>query len=254
MQSPLIVAPLQTTLQVLGSVDPAFGAAMAVDQSMLAHMMPNSFQHYLLGIFAVANNIPALGPFLELTTPLSRSQSRHVIQVATATSFVIMLSTFFLGSIVLRFFGISVSAFQIAGGLLLGASGLSMLHAGDQRGASEKQLNTTGVNLGQITSTAVVPISLPLTTGAGTMSTITVYADAVSSSLQRLELLAAILVMVVLIGLMFSFAAKLTDWLGAVGMTVLIKVMGMFTLAIGIQFIVTGVSTILEHIPLNSTI
>ncbi len=37
-------------------------------------------------------------------------------------------------------------------------------------------------------------------------------------------------------------------------MTVLIKVMGMFTLAIGIQLIVTGVSTILEHIPLNSTI
>jgi len=40
----------------------------------------------------------------------------------------------------------------------------------------------------------------------------------------------------------------------AMGMTVLIKVMGMFTLAIGIQFIVTGVSTILEHIPLNSTV
>lgn len=42
------------------------------------------------------------------------------------------------------------------------------------------------------------------------MSTITMYADAVSSSLQRLELLAAILVMVVLIALMFSFAARLT--------------------------------------------
>jgi multiple antibiotic resistance protein len=66
-----------------------------------------------------------------------------------------------------------------------------------------------------------------------------------------MELLAAILVMTVLIALMFGFAARLTQWLGHVGMTVLIKVMGLFTLAIGIQFIVTGCSTILEHIPLQ---
>ena len=50
---------------------------------------------------------------------------------------------------------------------------------------------------------------------------------------------------------MFRFAALLTKWLGHVGMTVLIKVMGLFTLAIGIQFIVTGTSTILEQIPLR---
>jgi len=224
---------------------------MAVDQSLLAHMMPNTFQHYLLGLFAVANNIPALGPFLDLTGAVPRSQSRHVIRVATATSLLIMLSTFFIGTAVLRFFGISVSAFQVAGGLLLGASGLSMLHAGEPSGAREKQVDTARINPGQITSTAIVPISLPLTTGAGTMSTITVYPDSASSVGERIELLAAILVMTVLIGLIFAFAAKLTQWLGHVGMTVLIKVMGVFTLAIGIQFIVTGVTTILQHVPLE---
>jgi len=67
---------------------------MAVDQSLLAHMMPNTFQHYLLGLFAVANNIPALGPFLDLSAAVPRSQSRHVIRVATASSLLIMLSTF----------------------------------------------------------------------------------------------------------------------------------------------------------------
>lgn len=139
-----------------------------------------------------------------------------------------MVSSFLFGTAVLRFFGIGVSAFQIAGGLLLGASGLSMLHTDGPSGASEKKVDTSRINPGLITSTAIVPISLPLTTGAGTMSTITVYADAVTSVSQRIELLAAILVR-----------------------TVLIKVMGLFTLAIGIQFIVTGCSTILEHMPLQ---
>lgn len=224
---------------------------MTADPSVLAHTMPNSFQHYMLGLFAVANNIPALGPFLDLSMALPRSESRHVIKVATLTSLLIMVSTFFLGTAVLRFFGIGVSAFQIAGGLLLGSSGLSMLHNDDPSGAREKQVDTTRINPSQITSTAIVPISLPLTTGAGTMSTITVYADATSSASQHMQLFAAIVVMTALIGLMFGFAAKLTQWLGHVGMTVLIKVMGMFTLAIGIQFIVTGVSTILEHLPLE---
>lgn len=223
---------------------------MAVN-GVIEHMMPNSFQHYLLGLFAVANNIPALGPFLDLSDGIPRSQSRHVIRVATATSLVIMVSSFLFGTAVLRFFGIGVSAFQIAGGLLLGASGLSMLHTDGPSGASEKKVDTSRINPGLMTSTAIVPISLPLTTGAGTMSTITVYADAVATVGQRIQLLGAILVMTLLIGLMFGFAARLTQWLGHVGMTVLIKVMGLFTLAIGIQFIVTGCSTILEHVPLQ---
>jgi multiple antibiotic resistance protein len=162
-----------------------------------------------------------------------------------------MVSTFLFGTAVLRFFGIGVSAFQIAGGLLLGASGLSMLHSKGPDASGEKQVNTSGIAAEQMTSSAIVPIALPLTTGAGTMSTITVYADAARTLNQRLELLVAILVMSVLIGLMFVFAARLTQWLGHVGMTVLIKVMGLFTLAIGIQFIVTGVSAILQAVPLH---
>ena len=112
------------------------------------------------------NNIPALGPFLNLQEGLPRTQARHEIRVATITSFLIMISSFLFGTAVLRFFGIGVSAFQIAGGLLLGASGLSMLHSDDPGGASEKQVDTSRINAGQMTSTAIVPISLPLTTGA----------------------------------------------------------------------------------------
>jgi len=135
-----------------------------------------------------------------------------------------------------------------AGGLLLGASGLSMLNAQDPGDSHEKSCDISRMDSGQMTSSAIVPISLPLTTGAGTMSTITVSANSATSFNHRAELLAAILVMALIIALMFVFATRLTTLLGHVGMTVLIKVMGLFTLAIGIQFIVTGSSTILEQI------
>jgi multiple antibiotic resistance protein len=218
---------------------------MALNHELL---LPNTFQHYLLGLFAVANNFPAIGPFLSLSQGLPKRQVRRVIALASVSSLLIMLGSYVLGTAVLQFFGIGVSAFQIAGGLLLGASGLSMLNARDPGDSHEKSCDISRMDMGQMTSSAIVPISLPLTTGAGTMSTITVYANTATSFNHRAELLAAILVMALIIALMFVFAARLTLLLGHVGMTVLIKVMGLFTLAIGIQFIVTGCSTILEQI------
>jgi multiple antibiotic resistance protein len=221
---------------------------MAISHDLL---LPTTFQHYLLGLFAVANNVPAMGPFLTISQGVPKREVRRVIRVATFSSLLIMLGAYFLGTAVLQFFGIGVSAFQIAGGLLLGASGLSMLNARDPGDSHEKRCDLNQIDVGQMTSTAIVPISLPLTTGAGTMSTITVYANSTNSLDHRIELLAAILVMAIIIGLMFTFAARLTQLLGHVGMTVLIKVMGLFTLAIGIQFIVTGTSTILSQVPLR---
>ncbi len=218
---------------------------MAINHDL---MLPSTFQHYLLGLFAVANNFPAMGPFLTLSAGAPKRQIRHVIKVSTLTSLLIMLGAYFLGTAVLQFFGIGVSAFQIAGGLLLGASGLSMLNARDPSDSHEKSCDISRMDVGQMTSSAIVPISLPLTTGAGTMSTITVYANSATTFSHRIELFAAIWAMALIIALMFVFAARLTMLLGHVGMTVLIKVMGLFTLAIGIQFIVTGSSTILQQI------
>ena len=214
-------------------------------------LVPSTFQHYLLGLFAVANNFPAMGPFLTLSQGVPAGQVRRVIRITTLSSLLIMLGAYFLGTAVLQFFGISVSAFQIAGGLLLGFSGLSMLNATDPGDSHEKNFDVSRMDVGQMTSSAIVPISLPLTTGAGTMSTITVYAEAARSLDLRLQLFAAIWAMAILIGLMFTFATRLTKMLGHVGMTVLIKVMGLFTLAIGVQFIATGASTILSLVTLK---
>ena len=117
---------------------------MAITPELL---VPSTFQHYLLGLFAVANNFPASGPFLTLSQGLPSSRVRRVIGIRTFSS------------------------------LLLGFSGLSMLNATDPGDSHEKNFDVSPMDVGQMTSSAIVPISLPLTTGAGTISTITVYAE-----------------------------------------------------------------------------
>ena len=92
-------------------------------------MFESSYQHYLLGLFAVANNISALAPFIALTAGLNKLMVRKLVFISSFSAFVIMIISMFFGTLILQFFGISISAFQIAGGILLCGTGMSMLHA-----------------------------------------------------------------------------------------------------------------------------
>lgn len=204
----------------------------------------NSFQHYLLGLVAVANNIPAIAPFLALVGGLSAAESLRVTIVASFSAFVIMVVSMLAGAGVLAFFGISISAFQIAGGILLGGTGMSMLSAKSTSSVTGKEVAPSADQDSALISQAIVPIAMPLTAGAGTISTVTVFSESAARSGTTMELFVAISVMSVLIFLIFHYAISLIRILGQTGMSVLIKVMGLFTLAIGVQFIVSGVSTI----------
>ena len=144
-----------------------------------------SLQHFLIGIFAVANNFPALGPFLQICQGLSRKDQLRLCKTATLTSFIVMLVALAFGRELLDFFGISIAAFRIAGGLLLGVSGINMLNS---KPDDETQVHNPS-SYSKVISLAVIPIAIPLTTGAGTFSTIIIYADEVGLNWERLPLL-----------------------------------------------------------------
>jgi multiple antibiotic resistance protein len=209
-------------------------------------MIGTSYQHYLLALLAVANNIPAIAPFLTICDGLDKKTIRRLVYISTFSAFLIMTISMFFGTDVLEFFGITISAFQIAGGLLLCNTGLSMLNAKSSNDVHGKQMEEEpdASSYSRLVSAAIVPITLPLTTGAGTISTVTLFTDAARDSHTRPELFAAILTVTVVVFIIFYFANNMVKFLGDVGMSVLIKVMGLFTLAIGVQFIATGISKI----------
>ena len=204
----------------------------------------NTFQHYLLGLIAIANNMPAIAPFLAIVSGLTAAQALKLTTIATFSAFVVMVISMLIGASMLAFFGISISAFQIAGGILLGVTGMGMLNAQSHSSVPGKQIAPTADQSSTLISQAVVPIAMPLTAGAGTISTVTLYSHTAAQSGTMFELFMAICAMTAIIFLVFHYAIDLIKILGAIGMNVLTKVMGLFTLAIGVQFIISGVSTI----------
>lgn len=202
-------------------------------------MMINStsYQHYLLGLFAVANNIPAIPLYINLIHHLSKEDTRKICNTATLTAFLTMFIAMFVGLGILDFFEISIPAFRMAGGLLLINTGFNMLNA------EQKPVSTVPLAMSKIISTAVIPIGIPMTTGAGTMTTIILFAENWHDQpYLNFPLIAAILTMTGIIYLSFRHAPKIVQLLDATGLDVLTKVFGLITLALGIQFMLTGIS------------
>ncbi len=201
-----------------------------------------TFQHFLIGIFAVANNFPAIGPFLQICRGLSPRQQLRLCKIATFTSFIVMMMALIIGQGILEFFGISIEAFRIAGGVLLGVSGMNMLNSPPLD--TNDKINHHPDSYSKIIPQVIIPVAIPLTTGAGTISTIIIFADEIGRDWYALAMLIlAILVSTVMIYVIFRYSTRLLDLLGKLGMNVLIKVVGLFTLALGVQFILQGVAS-----------
>jgi len=197
-----------------------------------------SIQHYLLGLLAVANNIAAIPLYLALIKGLTPKEQFKLCNIATLTSFLTMVISMFTGIAILHFFEISLPAFRIAGGLLLLRTGISMM-------STDKEKPESGIentNFSKIISTAVIPIAIPLTTGPGTISTIILFASTISYNMSmHLLLFAAIVIMTSVIWLSFWHAPILVKVFGSTGLNVITKVFGLITLALGVQFILTGI-------------
>lgn len=197
-----------------------------------------SFQHYLLGLIAVANNIPAIPFFLGLCEELSPKEQHKLCIIATITSLITMITAMITGMSILGFFDISIYAFRIAGGLLLLNTGLNMMNSSQQVVVQEGGK----YSFSKMISLAVIPISIPLTTGAGTMSTVILFTQQIHhSDTLMIKLISAILCMTLIIYLSFRYSPQLIKILGHTGMDVLAKIFGLITLALGIQFMITGI-------------
>jgi len=212
-------------------------------------MDQTSIQHYLFGLLAIGNNVSALGYFLLQTKNLPRPKVRRLIMVTTTACAGMLLLFMLVGASVLDFFGISNSAFQIAGGVLLGGVGLDMMQARQPEDVPVKSVEHTRTRDNQqkdsqLYSLAVVPIAVPLTVGAGTFSAVILYAERASKSGASLNLFFAIMGLVLFNYIIFLFSARIVKFAGELGLSVFIKIMGLFTLAIGVEFIVEGLSSV----------
>jgi multiple antibiotic resistance protein len=167
-------------------------------------------------------------------------------------SFFLLIGSYFVGTYVLAFLGISLPVVQVGGGLLVMATGWTLLK---QRN-DEKHDMQRAVQPQDTFRHAFYPLTMPLTVGPGSISVaITLGANgALHHPYHPLDILAAVIGLVLIaisILLCYGFADRLARILGATGMTVILQLSSFFLVCIGVQIAWNGIKALLESLTLH---
>ena len=165
-----------------------------------------------------------------------------------------VLTVFFLaGKYVFTFFGITVPAFQIMGGVLFLTNALRSLIADDRRGfniGGEKRIEDSDVEKADIdpSSIAIVPIAVPMLSGPGAITSVMVLVNLYPEIEQRLAVIVSIVAVGAISWLVLLSALPLSRIIGDRGRAVFTKIMSLLLGAIGIQFIINGMKPVIIEI------
>jgi multiple antibiotic resistance protein len=209
-----------------------------------AHFAVNSF----VALFALIDPVGNTPLFAAATIGASAAGRRLTAAYISLFSFVFLAFFFLTGLALLRFFGISLGAFRIAGGALLFLLGLDMA-----RGDLAKTLGEAADDPAQISATTyarsrferlVVPIAVPLLVGPGAISTAVIYAGATGRVGLAVKAVGLAVIAAVSLSILasFWFSDLVNRLLGRVGMIVVVRVLGLILCAMAVQSVLTGLS------------
>ena len=204
----------------------------------------------LASLFSVVNPIGAIPVFLALT-PTDTKEERRSTALKTSIYFALLLVAFFLaGTVILTFFGISLSAMRIAGGLVILASGYGLLYGkmADSRAVS-KRVKTEALEKEDISFS---PMAMPMLSGPGSISLLIGYFDEYAELDQRLIVIAVIVSLAIIVYLILLSSPALFKLLGLAGLQALTRIMGFIVMAIGVQYIILGVIQLANEIMATS--
>lgn len=192
----------------------------------------------LIGLIAIVNPIGTVPIFISLTTGLNNAERNVIARTTTYAVFLILMSALLLGEFILEFFGITISSFRVAGGILILLMAISMMHAKTNNGI--KRTDEEALESEQMKSIAVVPLAIPLLAGPGAISTVILYAHREPGLLHYLLIGGVILIVCALLFFAFRSVKYISRYLSQTAVNVFARIMGLVLAAIAIEIIAGG--------------
>lgn len=187
---------------------------------------------FIVDPFAV---IPSFLAMTARDTP----QQRRVLARRGAWTCAITLTAFALGgSMIFKIFGITIGAFKIAGGVLIGLNALDMVQARRSQQRETAVEKAEGIEKEDI---GIMPLGVPMLAGPGAISTVMVLALGAKSVAATTAVYVSILLTSLITFLVLAAASLVERRLGQTGMRILTRLMGLVLCAIAIQFIIDGI-------------
>ncbi|MET1415599.1 MarC family protein [Roseibium sp. HPY-6] len=194
-------------------------------------------------LFVTIDPVGLAPMFLAVTAGMSQSDRRKVAVRATLTAAGILLIFYASGQTVLNVLGISVSAFRVAGGILLFLIAIEMVFGKRQERkaeTAEKAVESQGHH-GTVNEVAIFPLAIPLISGPATISAIILLSSQAPDTVAYAGLGGVIAVILLSSLGAFLVADKLERLLGETAQLVITRLLGVLLAALSVQFVADGV-------------
>lgn len=197
------------------------------------------FSGALVTLIFIVDPFAAVPVYLSLTERFSAMDRRIISQKATLYALGLLVMFALTGMKFFSLFGITLPAFQIAGGILLLGFGTSQLNANRRRVTNEEE--NEGLHRDDVT---VFPLAMPLLAGPGAISTVILLSTEAGSWPHRFVLVGALCVCMAAVYIVLRSSPYLNRVLGRTGLTLLSRLTGIVLTAVAVQFILNGLKEV----------
>lgn len=198
----------------------------------------------LSAVFFVVDPLATVPIFLAMTRGDAPEKVRRMARRACVVALGLLVFFALFGTVIFQVFGITLSAFRIAGGILLLITALDMLRAKTSETRMTQKETEEGATKNDI---ALVPLAMPLLAGPGAIATVMVLMSRGTTLFSAVPVIIAILVTMGASYLILRGANLVQKVLGQSGLAILDRVMGLILAAIAVQFIADGARDLMNR-------
>jgi len=194
-------------------------------------------------LFALVNPIGFSPMFISLVDDMNPKEKKEIAVKGVFTAGITLTTFLFIGEFIFQFFGITIEAFKIAGGILFMRSSFNLIEVKKSRTRTtpaEEENATTKRDI------AYTPIGIPLIAGPGSITSIMVFSTSNPSIGYKLCLFLIIIITMLITLTILRMSSQITNKIGTSGLRIIQRIMGIILLTISVQFIIDGVKTIIN--------
>lgn len=181
----------------------------------------------------------ALPTFLAITAGSDEHRRRRIAWKASLTALVFLSAFAVAGQYIFKMFGITLPAFEIAGGVILLLIGLDMLEA--KRSATQEATGDTEAAASK-EDAGIVPLGIPMLAGPGAIASVMVLVGQAQNRWQMVAILGSIFITAAICYLVLGNSDKVARALGDTGIRILVRIMGLLLVALAVQYFVNGMA------------
>src|SRR3984885_4334565 len=195
----------------------------------------------LSSIFFLVDPFAAILSFIAITESADAARRKRMARKAALTCFIVLTSFALAGQLIFKMFGITLPAFEIAGGLILLLIGLDMLEA--KRSPTQEAMGDTEEGAAK-EDAGIVPLGIPMLAGPGAISSVMVLVGTVPSfwAWQMGAILGSVAITCLISYWVLAGAGRGRSVVGETGIRILVRIMGLLLVALAMQFFVNGLT------------